>query len=291
MATTYHISFYGDADGAELQRQVQTELDIIEQEMSNWRATSDIMRLNQAPIGVWQTIPNRLFDVLSVAQDVHILSQGAFDLNVNDLLSAWGFRQNRIPNETLINTHLTKARLTQAQVLELNADLKQARLLAPAALDLSGIAKGYAVDQVAKVLMAFGVTHALVAIDGEIRAINGQADGSPWHIGVETAHDTERSITGMLELVDGSVASSGNYRHFHMINAQRFAHTMNPRTAAPVQTGPAAVTVLHQDCVYADALATVFMVLDHASGQRFAAQHGIDVIYPKGCMIGHTSLC
>ncbi|MGA1760558.1 MAG: FAD:protein FMN transferase, partial [Paracoccaceae bacterium] len=51
MATTYHISFYGDADGAELQRQVQTELDIIEQEMSNWRATSDIMRLNQAPIG------------------------------------------------------------------------------------------------------------------------------------------------------------------------------------------------------------------------------------------------
>ena len=173
MATTYHISFYGDADGAELQRQVQTELDIIEQEMSNWRATSDIMRLNQAPIGVWQTIPNRLFDVLSVSQDVHILSQGAFDLNVNDLLSAWGFRQNRIPNETLINTHLPKARLTQAQVLELNADLKQARLLAPAALDLSGIAKGYAVDQVAKFLMAFGVTHALVAIDGEIRAING----------------------------------------------------------------------------------------------------------------------
>ncbi len=143
-------------------------------------------------------------------------------------------------------------------------------------LDLSSVAKGYAVDQLGRCLERHGVRHYLVEVGGELRGAGMKPDGEPWWVELEgvpgTAGGPARPVVALHGL---SVATSGDYRRFFQNGAQRASHTLDPRTGYPIANGVASVTVLHASCMAADALSTALGVMGDEAGLAFAEEHGL----------------
>lgn len=260
-----------------LQRALQTAVDAVDDQMSTWKEGSDLMQFNAASIGRWLPLPAGLMTVLAAGLGVSRSTGGAFEMNVGDAVGAWGFGAGDI-DLVAIRAASDGPRIKAQDVIELDLALGLARKVAPMALDLSGIAKGYGVDRLAEVALAHGVMHALCAIDGELRAVGGRADGSPWAIQVEQPDHPAQEAHSMLMLTDGAVATSGDYRHFVSVAGKRLAHTIDPKRGAPLVDAPASVTVVGQTCMLADAMATALMVMGPDAGCRLAAEQGISAL-------------
>jgi thiamine biosynthesis lipoprotein len=148
-------------------------------------------------------------------------------------------------------------------------------------LDLSSIAKGFAVDQVAECLKRLGFDSFLVEIGGELRGEGMKPDGTPWWIMLERPRGDAIGGGGIVDIVVAghglSVATSGDSQRFFESGGTRFAHTIDPRTGYPTANGLVSVSVLHPSCMEADALATAFTVLGAPDAMRYASEHGIAV--------------
>ena len=247
----------------------------VDAQMSTWKPDSDLMRLNAAGVGEWVGLPPGLMQVLHCGLDIGRASDGAFDIGLGDLVRAWGFN-DQSPDEAAIRTALGQPRLPAHEQLELDQTNLRARKNAPLALDLSGIAKGYGVDRMMQVCQDFAIPSALVALDGELRAKGVQPDGKPWSVAIERPDYEDRQPLSMLELQDGAVATSGDYRHWVKLGKARLSHTMDRQKGGPVQPGIASVTVVTAECMRADALATAILVLGVKNGSAFAQKQGVD---------------
>ncbi len=249
----------------------------VDAQMSTWKADSDLMRLNAAPVGEWVETPPELMQVLVRGLEIGQASDGAFDIGLGDLVNAWGFGADNA-DEGAIRANLGQPRRPAHEVLELDEQGLRARKLAPLALDLSGIAKGYGVDRMMQVCDDFDIPSALVALDGELRAKGVQPDSTPWTVVIEKPAYDARLPLSMLELQDAAVATSGDYRHWVEVSQTRFSHTMDRRMGGPAQPGIAGVTVVAADGMTADAMATAILVLGVEDGCAFAQKHRIDCL-------------
>lgn len=266
-----------DTLAARLTQSCAAGVERVEAQMSNWRADSDLCRLNAAPVGTWVDLPMELLFVLSKSLEIGSASGGLFDVGVGGLVKAWGFG----PAQGQADPAAISARLGKPVQggLELDLDALRARKMAPLEADLSGIAKGYGVDVLAQVLRDHGVTDFLCGLDGELVASGLRPDGKPWAVALEEPDATRRSGRGMVELTDRAIATSGSYRHFVTVGALRVSHTMNPRTGGPAVSPLVSVSVLHDTCAEADAWATVLMVLGDKAGPDFARAQGLQAIF------------
>jgi thiamine biosynthesis lipoprotein len=163
--------------------------------------------------------------------------------------------------------------------LEIDVAGCRARKQGPVALDLCGIAKGFGVDELARVLERHGIESWLVGIDGEMRSRGSKPDGSPWAIALEAPDDERRAAMGVVELADAAIATSGDYRHWIKVDGQRISHTMDPRGGHPLQGALASVTVIAPLCADADAYATALMVLGEGAGHDQARRLGLDALF------------
>ena len=248
-------------DTLALGRRLQAAVDRVEDQMSPWRPDSDVERLNAAPVGLWVEIPRELATVLAAALEIGRLSEGAFDIGVGDLVQAWGFGGgSRTPDAGRIAQVAGRPSFEPPKTLQLDAVNCRARRLAPLRLDLSGIAKGFGVDELAREMTAAGLTSWLVGIDGEMRAEGTKPDGRPWAVAQEKPALGAREILGVIELSGAAVATSGAYRHRAEVDGRTVSHTMDPRRGAPLENDLAAVTVVAETCMAADAWATALMV-------------------------------
>ena len=272
-----------DTDVQALQTALAAAVQQVDAQMSPWLPGSDLNRLNHAPVGAWVTLPAEILEVLVCALDVCRLSAGAFDPAAGALVDAWGFGAVRdAPDAEAIRTATSAAPVARTptyEALELDSGMLRARKHAPVHLDLCGIAKGYAVDRTADVLRQNGVPHALVALDGELRAVGGQADGQPWAVAVESPETGRRAVHSVVELQDLAVATSGDYRHYLQVGDARLAHTMDTRRGAPVRNEVASVTVLARQCMHADAWATALLVAGPGEGLALAQRMGLEVLW------------
>ena len=272
-----------DTDVQALQTALAAAVQLVDAQMSPWLPGSDLNRLNHAPVGAWVTLPAEILEVLVCALDVCRLSAGAFDPAAGALVDAWGFGAVRdAPDAEAIRTATSAAPVARTptyEALELDSGMLRARKHAPVHLDLCGIAKGYAVDRMADVLRQNGVPHALVALDGELRAVGGQADGQPWAVAVESPETGRRAVHSVVELQDLAVATSGDYRHYLRVGDARLAHTMDTRRGAPVRNEVASVTVLARQCMHADAWATALLVAGPGEGLALAQRMGLEVLW------------
>lgn len=278
MGSRWSAVFYGseNLDTVDLCAALQEAVDCVDRQMSTCKPDSDLNRLNAAPVGAWVPIPCELTTVLAAALEIGRLSGGAFDIGVGDLVQAWGFGGgSRSPDPARISSVVGRASFEPPKTLQLDPVGCRARKLAPLALDLSGMAKGFGVDELAGVMGRFGVEAWLVGIDGEMRARGPKPDGRPWVLGLEKPRWGTRELDGVLELYDGAVATSGNYRHVAEIGDHRVSHTMDPRTGAPLANDLAAVTVLTDSCMIADAWATALMVSGADAGLELARSLGL----------------
>lgn len=250
----------------------------VDAQMSNWKPDSDLSRLNRAPADAWVPVPPDLAAVLERAIEIGRESGNAFNIGVGDLVDAWGFG----PAGTLRAQDPAarpRARPALDTLLEIDRRGGRVRKHGPLALDLCGIAKGFGVDALARVLDAHRLDHWLVGIDGELRARGGKADGAPWGIALEAPDDERRSAMGVIELGDAAIATSGDYRQRAWVDGRRISHTMDPRCGAPLRDGPASVTVIAANCTDADAWATALMVLGEAAGSDLARRLGLDALF------------
>ena len=273
---------------ASVQTALQKAVQEVDDQMTTWRATSDLMRLNAAPLGDWVTVPAHLMRVLVAGLAISRATDGAFEMNVGDAVRAWGFGAAPIDLGG-IRAASQSARIRATDALELDENQCRARKTAPLALDLSGIAKGYGVDRLAEVLADFGIAQALCAIDGEIRALGPQAEGPPWAVAIETPDSSTRAPHSYVALADGAVATSGDYRHFVTVKGHRLSHTMDPHRRAPLVTAPASVSVLAQNCMQADAMATALMVMGREAGRAYARKNGISALFLMRAAEGLTA--
>lgn len=254
-----------DALGATLQASV----DRVDRQMSTWKPDTDLMRLNAAPCGQWLAVPDELLWVLLGALHVSNQSGSAFEIAVGELVTAYGFGPQSVVD-------CAPGRSGRAsELLEIDPEGKRVRKHGPLTLDLNGIAKGFAVDQMARCLEAQGITSYLVGIDGEMRARGLKADGSAWKVALERPVRGRREVLGALELSDIAIATSGDYRHWRERDGQSYSHTMDPATCAPLQSNLASVSVLCASCMYADAWATALMVLGPERGRELAERQGL----------------
>lgn len=278
MGTRWRVRVDGTVDNlTDLQAALQAEVDRVNAEMSTWTPHSDLMRLNAAPVEIWVNLPKDLISVLVAGLYISRLTDGAFEFNVGAPVRAWGFSGTEGPQLAAIQAASAAPRISALAALEVDAERGRARKLAPLTLDLSGIAKGYAVDLLAAVLTAQGHDHALCEIDGEVRVTGPRRDGAPWAVALEQP-DASGSARSMIGMERGALATSGDYRHFVTVRGARLSHTIDPRRGSPLVAAPASVTVMAESCHLADAMATALMVMGAGPGLALARKLGLSAL-------------
>ena len=259
---------------------LQAELDQVVAQMSHWDAQSDLGRFNRAPAGTWHTLPPEFATVIDYALQVARDTGGAYDPCAGALVNLWGFGPERRFDQAGFNAPAPAAiAAVMAAKHAVEYDAATLRLFQPGGvhLDLSSVAKGYAVDQLARCLRMQGVQHFLVEVGGELRGAGVKPDGQPWWVALEGVPDAQRSAgAGTIAALHGlALATSGDYRRYFSYAAGRASHTLDPRTGFPINNDVASVTVLHPSCMAADALSTALTVLGASDGLAFAEQRGL----------------
>lgn len=284
MGTRWSALVYASpaTDIAGLETALARTVDEVDRQMSTWKPDSDLMRFNAVSPGAWLSLPVKLMRVLERGLAIGRVSAGAFDIGLGGLVNAWGFGAAcSAPNKEAIRATLGKQLPPTHTVLELDVARRRARKHAQFSLDLSGIAKGFAVDEMMRALETFGISNALVGLDGELKARGAKADGTPWRVAVEKPDYELRSPLGVIELRDAAVATSGNYRHWVDLGGKRLSHTMDRSRGGPLDNEVASVSVVAPSCMDADAWATAFMILGPVQARALAQKQGLDALFVK----------
>ncbi|HWT72712.1 MAG TPA: FAD:protein FMN transferase [Oxalicibacterium sp.] len=296
MGTTWSVKLVADAcQLPPLERAIQDELDLVVAQMSTWEPSSDLSRFNAAAAGSWHALPPEFFQVLHYAVRVANASGGAYDPTAGALVNAWGFGPTRRYGDAGF-TAPDEAQLQSAraacgwQKLDIDVDARRVRQSGGVYVDLSAIAKGFGVDQVARRLLQLGIDSFLVEVGGELRGAGVKPDGQPWWVALEQplpdalspameVASAERETA--VALYDWSIATSGDYRRYFTSDRTRYSHTIDPRSGQPISNGLAAVTVLHRECMAADAWSTALGVLGVEEGCALADRLGLCALFTR----------
>lgn len=255
---------------------VRTALQSVDARMSLFRPESELNGFNHAPAAVSIPLSSELFNVLSTAHDVSRWSDGAFDVTVAPSVETWGFgveKRRRVPAaaEVIARRALVDWRAIALDPVHRTATKRLGGLQA----DLGGIAKGYGVDVVAKALDDLGIAHYMIEVGGEVRTRGVNAGASAWQIGIEQPDAMPPRARHIVSLSGRAMATSGDYRIFFEHGGRRYSHEIDPATGAPIVHRLCSVTVVADDCMRADALATALIVLGPERGFARAEASGI----------------
>lgn len=262
--TSYHIT-YSANDSVNYQTRIDSILNVFDLSLSTYIDESLISKINNN-----QTIKidNLLKKTIEVAKEVNILSNGAFDITVMPLVHAWGFHGEKqsVPDSSLIDSVLNYVGMDK---IRLNG-FSLTKEFPETTIDVNAIAQGYSVDIVADFLEKQGVENYLVEIGGELRAKGKNPGSTKWSVGIDRPEFGNflpgNNIEKIVYLNDQSLATSGNYRNYFEVDGIKYTHSINPLTGYPSPQNILSATILSEDCILADALATACMVsgLDNA---------------------------
>lgn len=260
MGTTYHITVIADQlPPSDIEQQIDHLLSKVDHSMSTYKKDSEISRFNRLNVGQQLEISQEFADVLQISREIWQLSEGAFDPTLGPLVDLWGFGPKAtgdlIPSDQDITAALKKTGFDGVVLKGLTLTKNK-----PVALDLSAVAKGYAVDIVSNYLEMNALPDYLVEVGGEIRVSGFNSEGMPWRVAIEQPQ-LLASVNKIVGLTDMSIATSGDYRNYFERDGIRYSHTIDPRTGKPIDHNLASVTVLIDSCAEADAWATAFSVL------------------------------
>jgi thiamine biosynthesis lipoprotein len=260
-----------------LDRDIDRLLGEVDSMMSTYRDDSQLSRFNAADSTDWFPVSPETVEVVNEALEVSRMTQGAFDITVGPLVNLWGFgpgaHEDRIPSDQAIADLMVYVGYRHLYARNQPPALR--KTLPGIYIDLSAVAKGYAVDKVARHLESLGVVDYMVEVGGELRLKGNNAQGRPWRIAIERPMAQGRAIYRVIAVRDKGVATSGDYRNYFEVNGKRFSHTIDPRTGRPIDHRLASVTVIADSAMHADALATALMVIGTEAGYELAQRHGL----------------
>ena len=257
--TIYSIK-YQSAEN--IQEEVTNELNRFDYSLSPFKETSIISKVNR---NEEVKLDSLFINVFNRSQEISKITDGAFDITVAPLVNAWGFgfKKGEFPDSLAVDSLLNHIGFDRIQLVEGKIVKSDPDII----LNASAIAKGYAVDIIGDLLERKGIQNYMVDIGGEILAKGVNNKNDLWRIGinkpVDDALSTNQELELILKLENKALATSGNYRNFYIKDGKKYAHTIDPKTGYPVQHNILSATVLADDCMTADALATSFMVVGY----------------------------
>jgi thiamine biosynthesis lipoprotein len=289
MGTYYRVT-YSQENEASYQAEIDGLLRIINLEVSTYINHSTISKFNQADTAFSlnylpetqesTAYPNAHFLAnFKKAKEVYQQTQGYFDPTVMPLVNYWGFGYDEKKKVERVDSLLVDSlkQLVGFDKVALDMDQKRLTKSAPGVqLDFSAIAKGYAVDEIARLLSEEkGVANYLVDIGGEVVARGVNAKGNVWKIGINVPKEgaSTNEIQTAVSLENQALATSGNYRNFYEVEGNKYSHTISPQTGFPERNTLLSASVFASDCMTADAYATAFMVMGPERAFRAASQH------------------
>ncbi len=281
MGTTYSVKLVGAFEAEELlafEAGIEAALNEVNALMSTYDPESELSRFNALDSTAAFQVSPPTAEVVRIAQTVSEQTGGAFDITVGPIVNAYGFgpeERTEAPTEEELaalydRVGYEKLTLEEGTLRKAQPDLY---------VDLSAVAKGYAVDAVAAYLEQQGVNDYLVEVGGEMRARGLNGSGDVWRVGIEKPMAEGRAMQRAVSLADAALATSGDYRNFYLVDGEPVSHTIDPRTGRPARHPLTAVSVVHEACAWADAYATALMVLGPEAGPAFAEQHDLAALF------------
>jgi len=262
LGTSYNLTYLSNEE-VNLQKEIDSVFAAVNQSLSTYIETSDISKINKGDSDI--VVDAMFLDVFQLSKEIHQKTNGYFDPTVGVLVNAWGFGpgESMTMDSTRVDSLLEyvgfeKVELTEANTVE--------KLDPRTYFDFNAIAKGYAIDRLAKLMDFKGIQDYLLEVGGEIVAKGeNRIKQKPWIVGIDDPEiENARSLKLKIRLKDKAMASSGNYRKFRMdsITGKKYVHTIDPKTGFTKNANTLAATILADNCGKADAYATAFMAMD-----------------------------
>lgn len=284
--TSYQIKYFNSTkDIQKSQKNLSTKiikkLNHLNDIFSTYNYNSELSKVNSSSnLNTPIKISFELYEVLFLAKKIFYLSEGFFDVTIHPLIKLWGFEKKKakIPKKQEI-AEIKKNVDGGAYLLEKNNNSYWLIKKKQISIDLSSIAKGYAVDQIKELLLKENITNFLIEIGGEMFA-SGKKKKKKWRVGI--IHPNKKKIAKIIAIQKQAMATSGDYENFFIKNNTRYSHVINPKTGYPIQTSLRSVTVIAKNCVMADALATALFSMGNKAF-KFAKKNNISgfFIYEK----------
>jgi len=253
----------------------------IEKKMTSKADFSEVISINQMAGQDCHKVSDDTYFVIKKGLYYSKLSEGKFDITVGPLVSLWGIgtEHARVPTTDEIDEILP---LVDYRQVELNENdnsvfLKKQDM----SIDLGGIAKGYAADEVAKVLRQNGVKHGTVNLGGNIIVIGAKPDGKPWKIGIQNPFfKTRGSIMATVEVADKTLVTSGPYERYLEKNGNIYHHILDTHSGFPVENDLMSVTIISESSIDADALSTAVFAMGLKEGMNFIERNeNLDAVF------------
>lgn len=250
---------------------VELCLQRVNKKMNPFDPQSEISKFNDYHSIKPFSISNEFYNLTKIAKEIHQESDGAFDPTIAPLINYYGFGTTGDEPKSVSKSKIDSIKqfvgfdkiiIEKQKLIKSNSNLK---------LDLSAIAKGYGVDKVAQMLITGGYKNFIVEIGGEVFA-SGRKNNKKWKLGIDvpkTNNMPGEKLQSILQVENKGVATSGDYRNFYTKNGKRISHLINPKTGKPISHNLASVTIVAENCTYADAIATASIILGEKKGFKF----------------------
>lgn len=255
--------------------QIFQRLTDIENYMSVNIETSDVAMLNKNQT---YTVSEDTYEVIKAGIAYGQLSEGKFDISLGPIINLWqiGTEFERVPSQEEILEQLSYVDYRNIQL----GDGYEVTILPGASIDLGGIAKGYAADEVEKILIENNINKAIINLGGNIKVIGSKSDDTPYNIGIQGPEELRNEYLGIVEVSDKTVVTSGDYERFFIEDGIKYHHIFDTSTGYPYETEVAAVTVITDSSMSADALSTILFASTIEDGIALCKSlSGVECIY------------
>lgn len=279
IGTVCTISLYDIKDVAVLDKAF-TRLKELEDILSINKLGTELDKVNNMSGKEPVKVTDDTFTVVAQGLKYSKLSGGALDITVGPLVKLWGIGTDaaKVPSEEEIKEKLPLINYNDIVLDETNKTifLKRENMI----IDLGAIAKGYAADEVAKILTENNVKSAIIDLGGNIFALGSKLDGSNWKIGVQDPEDARGASIGYIEVVNKSIVTSGIYERYFESNGKKYHHILNPKTGYPYENEILGVSILSDKSIDGDSLSTTLFALGIEKGLEFVnSQPGVEAIF------------
>lgn len=268
-STSYHIKYKYTRS---LKGEIEKKLQEFDDSLNPFKSTSIISKVNN---NEEVELDSLFINVFNRSEEVAKASDGLFDITISPLINAWGFGFKNMENvdDVIVDSLLQFVGYGKVKIKENRVVKADNRIT----LNMSAIAKGYSSDIIASLLESYGINDYMIEIGGEIRVKGLNAKGKCWQIAVNEPPKINggQHATRILQLCNKSIATSGSYFKYYIKDGKRYAHTIDPRTGRPAENNILSATVIADDCMTADAYATVFMLADTLEARKIAQEQGL----------------
>ncbi len=258
-------------DGDELIIDAEQRIRQLENLLSVTMENSEISRLNAAAGKEAVEVSNDTWILLEAGKNLGAGTGGAFDIAISPVVKAWGFTEGkyRVPTQVELDALLPLTNPDDVLLDKMTVFLQKEGM----AVDLGGIAKGYASDEVASLLKGKGVEKAILSLGGNVYGIGTKPDGSKWEVALANPLDMN-DYCGLISIENQAVVTSGGYQRYFEENGKKYHHIIDPKTGYPAENELLSVTIISESGMEADVLSTALYVMGLEDAIAFWQENG-----------------